>query len=244
MTAVSEGIVNEVRREGIAVLPWAMPSPHVDAFNSYLAVKEIWEGHVRSKSGGRRGDPSSSASTSWSMDDVVLAPHFLEFALDLFPVVQELLSGRALLYSLNVFTTYPRSGPTIFDVQEFHRDFDDSDFVGLFILCSDVPCIEEGAHQFVKGSQSDDQQRGLDGREVYSVTGKAGTAFLAVTRGLHRGVRPLSRPRTLAWARWGVSDPPAAYGWDGLSPVSSTLLGTRYPSDPDMRRSLRLVISE
>jgi hypothetical protein len=235
-------IASEVVRAGIAVIPRTMPTEQVIEFNNHLSGRPLWDGHVQAKSGGRGGDPASSQSTCWAMEDVILAPHFLEFAIELFPIAREILSGAALLYSLNAFTTYPREGPTSPDIQEFHRDYDDSKFVALFLLCSDVDSVEDGSHQFVPGSHSDPDGRGVDGREVVNITGPAGTAFLAATRGLHRGVRPCRRPRTLAWARWGVSDPPASYGWDRLSPVPSEKLGARYPADPGLQESLRLVI--
>jgi hypothetical protein len=178
------------------------------------------------------------------MEDVILAPYFFEFAVTFFPLANEFLGGNALLYSFNAFTTYPSTDSTSLDVQTFHRDYDDSRFVGMFMLCSDVLSIEDGAHQFVKGSHLDDDRQGVEGREIVVVTGKAGTAFLAATRGLHRGVRPIVRPRTLAWARWGVSDPPSSYGWDNLSPVPGAKLGGRVPTEPHVRNALRLVVSE
>jgi hypothetical protein len=237
-------LLAEIRRDGIAVLPWGMSRDHVASFNGYLAERKTWEGHVRAKSGGRFGDPARSHSTCWAMEDVVLAPEFLELALSLFPLAQDYLEKPALLYSVNAFTTYPREGPTLPDIQDFHRDRDDSRFIGLFMLCSDVLTAEDGAHQFVRGSHLDGDGRGADGREIVNITGRAGTAFLAATWGLHRGVRPQARPRTLAWARWGVSAPPASYGWDELAPVPAVKLGTRYPADQNLRVGLRLVLTE
>lgn len=236
-------ILDVVRREGLAVMPDPMPSAQVAAFNRFLSEKQIWEGHVPAKSGGRVGDKAHSPSTCWLMEDVLAAPYLFEMALSLFPMASEYLEQPALLYSVNAFTTYPREGPTVADIQEFHRDRDDSKFIGLFMFCSDVPALEDGGHEFVRGSHLDGSQ-GHEGREILDVTGPAGTMFLAVTSGLHRGIRPRSLPRTMAWARWGVSDPPAAYSWDSMSPVASAKLGARYPTDPAIRSGLRLVIRE
>ena len=56
----------------------------------------------------------------------------------------------------------------------------------------------------------------------------------------------ISPARTLntdkIWARWGVSNPPVSYGWDGLSPVPAASV-PGYPEDPEMRAAIRLVVA-
>jgi hypothetical protein len=153
------------------------------------------------------------------------------------PIVREYLGQNPLLYSVNAFTTYPISGPMNPDIQTWHRDRDDVRFLALFVYLTDVLSAEDGAHLFKVGTHDSDE----DG-PVCTVLGPAGTAFLGDTRGLHMGVRPTTRPRTIAWARWCVTDPPASYVWDKQEPCSRDILGFRYPSNEGVRSSIRLVV--
>jgi hypothetical protein len=235
----TEEIVQILKTDGMYVLPEKIDRSKIDEFNNYLSTKEIWDKHVKYHAHGRPGT-SQSSSMSWSMEDVILAPHLFDISLTMTQYAELYLQQQPHLYSINAFTTNPISGPTQSDIQEYHRDIDDSKFLALFIFCTDV--TPDGAHQFIKGSHLDANGRGVDGREMISIHGEAGTMFLGVTYGLHRGLRPVNTPRTLFWARWGVSNPPWSYGWDHLQPVNAELLGDRYPSDEKMRNIIQLVV--
>lgn len=176
-------------------------------------------------------------STCWAPEDVLRAPHFLEFVLGMTDVAGAYLGQEPLLYSVNAFTTYPIDGPMNPDIQAWHRDKDDVRFVALFVYLTDVDDEWDGAHLFKMGTHTGD-----DDGPISTIIGPAGTAFLADTRGLHMGVRPVARPRTMAWARWCVTDPPASYVWDGQTPVDKAALGNRYPTDQALRDSIRLVV--
>lgn len=225
-------LTTSLREHGLEVVP-ALPLEHARAILGHLSAHAQYDGHVKG-----RGVPATAASaqTSWDMWAVLKAPHLLEYALPLTDVARDYLEAEPLLYSVNAFTMHPSSGRLSPDTQEFHRDKDDSRFLALFIYLTDVWYPADGAHQFQLGTQ-----HGADAGEVLTVLGEAGTAFLADTRGLHRGMRPATRARTLLWVRWGVSDPPAGYRWDGTQPVAKATLGDRYPSDPVLQRSIRLV---
>ncbi len=237
-------IIEDLKRDGIVVLPSVMAPHKIAAFNRYLSGKPLWNGHVKNFGKNQPGIPYENPSTSWAMEDVVLAPHFFETALDVMPLAEEFLGQPARLYSMNAFTTYPGEGQKM-GIQDFHRDKDDRRFIALFMYCSIVSRPEDGAHQFVRGSHRDEnnRKRPIDIDEVMTVTGPPGTAFLAITRGMHRGIRPQAVPRTMAWVRWGVSKRPVSYGWDRLEPVSREQLGDRYPTDPDLQTRIELVVN-
>lgn len=199
---------------------------------SYLVTKKQWNNHV--KQGGVEPVPDPS-STCWAMEDVVNAPGLLEAANKFLPIAEQYL-GNPLMYSVNAFTTYPRQGATQGDIQEFHRDKDDIKFLVLFVYLTDVLLSCDGPHEYCEGTQDGGPQTVFPARQVF---GPAGTMFLADTRALHRGIRPVSKPRTIAWVRWGVSDPPASYGWDKLAPVSLT--GDRRFSQRELN-TMRLVV--
>lgn len=225
-------MLRELQENGIVkVAP--MPRPQALAALAHLDAQPRWSGHVK-----RRGTPAGpdDATTCWSMADVLAAPHLLEFALAHTWEAGTYLGRAPRMYSVNAFETRPAAGALNPDIQEFHRDRDDVRFLALFVYLTDVLTPEQGAHEFQRGTHT-----GAGSGEVEVLCGVAGTAFLADTSGLHRGLRPSTGPRVLAWARWGVSDLPASYDYDVLSPVPREALGKRYPEDAALRASLMLV---
>lgn len=228
-------IVAELQRNGISVLPDMFDvSPFVD----YLAKYPVYPNHIRQ---GRAEAPRGGVP--WmchDMRDVILAPGWFEKAMSLLSVASAYLGSKTYLYSLNAFYTDPVAF-TKRDIQEFHRDGDDSKFLALFLYCTDVLMEDDGTHQFIMGSHNYDGDVSLG--PVRTIIGRAGTSFFANTKGLHRGVAPKSRRRMIAWARYGVSDPPAAYVWDRLSPTPKALLGERYPNDRELQEAIKLVVS-
>lgn len=164
-------------------------------------------------------------------EDAILAPHLLELGLRHTDLAAEYLRrDPPVAYSMNAFWTRPGGTAPYWDIQEMHCDADDDRFLALFVFLSDVLEEADGPHQI----------EGADG-VVRSIYGVAGTAFLADTSRLHRGVKPARGERGVAWYRWGVSPRPAANVWDKVEPVDAALLGGRYPSDPRLRESVRLL---
>jgi hypothetical protein len=224
-------MIDALRTDGFVSLP-AMPVRDAQCVFRHLHACPTFEGHV--KGGGTPATPQS-AQTSWDLLSVLSAPHVLDFALPYTELAGEYLQADPLLYSVNAFTMHPVGGRLSPDTQEFHRDRDDKKFLALFIYLTDVWLPADGAHQYQRGTHG-----GQVGGEILTVLGDAGTAFLADTYGLHRGMRPATKPRTILWVRWGVSDPPQGYVWDRTQPVQKELLPD-YPSDLGLQQSIRLV---
>jgi len=223
-------MIADLQRDGlvdVGVMPDAVE------MLAFLQKRQTYPGHVK---GASVAAQPAGSSTCWAPEDVLQAPHFFEFALGFTPVVAGYLQ-HPRLYSVNAFTTYPLDGPPNPDIQDWHRDKDDLRFLALFVYLTDVLQESDGPHLFQVGTH-----QGPNVGVVRPVLGPAGTAFLADTRGIHMGVRPAVAPRTMAWARWGVSDPPASYLWDKQQPCSKAVLGDRYPSDEAVRASIRLVV--
>lgn len=213
------------------------------AFKAHLERVPHYPGHVLSQGDGYGRDyewAQAHETTSHRMEDVVRAPYFLDFALSFTDLAEAYLGSFPRLYSLNAFWTRPGLGDPDPNIQEWHRDRDDRKFLVLFLYGSDVLADEDGPHCFARGTHrmNDGKHREPAGEPVERVYGPAGTFFFADTSGLHRGIKPVRGERLLAWARWGVSDPPASYGWDGLSPVK---LERAAPSER-IRESTRLVV--
>ena len=223
-------LLDTLHRDGLAVL--------LDRFADLLPFRRHLDGcpayanHVR-QGKTLEGTLGARPVMCHDMADVLAAPGFFKLALALTPLAQSYLGVEPVLYSLNAFYTEPTAKEKP-DIQHFHRDTDDTSFLALFLYGTDVLRRRDGPHEFFYGTH-----RPGGGSRIREIYGLAGTLFLADTRGWHRGAMPSSR-RLLAWARWGVSDPPAAYKWDGLKPVDRARVPD-YPDDPVLRRIVRLV---
>lgn len=130
-----------------------------------------------------------------SMEDVMAAPHFLDYAKGFTPLATEYFEKPARLWSLNAFYT-DNNTPYIGSVNGLHRDTEAPQVLVLFVLGYDTAI--DGAQILVNGSH-----------QAELLYGPAGTAWLADTRHLHCGLLPRG-PRMIAWARWADETPLAA----------------------------------
>jgi len=118
------------------------------------------------------------------------------------------------------------------DAQLFHLDLDDHRFCKFFIYLTDVT-EEDGPHVFVPGSHTPtallEAAQASDDPQVYqewllkklrktdeevkqyfatdpvSLTGPAGTNFIAVTRGVHKGLMPVRNDRLVCQVVYGAT---------------------------------------
>ena len=229
-----------LNRDGIAVLREHLSNRQMLEIRQYLKGSACYGAHVKAQSDGVAHwfHDAREKFEVWchDMQTIVTCPHVWEFALAQVPLARDYLGTTPRLYSINAFWTRPGVNPPIGYLQGWHRDYDDKKFVAIFIYGSDVMIDQDGPHCFRMGTQN-----GADFGPIKTVFGVAGTAFAADTRGYHMGGKPLRGERLLIWSRWGISNPPASYGGDKLSPVSKDLLGDRYPTDPAMQEMVRLV---
>ena len=203
----------------------------VDEIIAFLKSREVFNGRhvVQGDTDGFSTWEEAAGSNvlAWRLRDAILAPHILERALEMQNFAAQYLGVETpYLYSINIFVTRP--GEAIRpDIQEFHRDMDDVRFLPMFFYLTDV------------GADGRQELRGPAG-EV-SIEGPRGTVFLSNTMLEHRGLKPQHGERIIAWARWCVTAPPPSYVWDKLEPIDAAELGDRYPSDPRLRESMRLL---
>lgn len=230
-------IVDRLRTQGFAVLG-AFLTREIEAIREYLFSRPVYlDAHVpqTARNLGHYPVPRSISGASecicvetW---DAILAPYMLERALALTDVAAGYL-GRdpPVCYSANAFWTRPGPASTRPDIQEFHQDKDDVRFLAMFVYLTNVFTDDDGPQDLF----------GPDGgmRTIY---GQAGTVFLADTSRDHRGRKPTTGERGLAWFRWGISDRPPANEWDKIEPIAAADLGDRYPSDPRLRQSIKLL---
>lgn len=219
-------------------------------FINHLRTRPVYDAHVRAKAKLTASVPAAIAM-GWpmfchDMADVIAAPGWFEEALSHIDIAREYFGEEPVLYSLNAFWTQP-SAQTYQYTHGWHREGDDRKQLVMFLFGTDVDMTTGGAHLYQTGTHKiADADLGRDFREpppsgIMVIYGQAGKMFFADTSGLHVGLRPTKIPRLLAWARWGVSDPPESYVHDQLAPVPAASLGDRYPEDPVLRRAIRLV---
>lgn len=234
--------------DGIVKLPWVWPSAAVAEYRGHMKSRPLYRGHVKAQGDGvaRSWDDAVQFEVlSYEMKDAISAPHFFDFAIQFTPLVAALFGEKPLMYSCNAFWTRPGKDAPDVNIQEWHRDRDDRKFIALFFYGSDVTEEPHGPHLYAKGSHrtSDGKNRAPNPKEpVEAVFGQAGTAFFSIASGLHMGVKPRAGERLLAWARWGVSNPPTSYGWDQLKPVPAMYVASDGVDYRPYLESTRLVV--
>ena len=234
-------MIDDIRRDGIAVADHKLSGPQLNRIWQYLAPRSMYLGGHVIRYAGRGATLTTSyladpapyydhALACYDQETVVLCPELLETALGYVDVAERYLEQEPVLYSMNMWWAFP-GGPVQSVTQEFHRDPDDVKFLAMFFLLTD--CSTDGVHEFKAGTQE-----GGEMSRIVTVADRPGTIFLADTRGFHRGPKPVSSGRLAAWARFGVSDPPLTYGVDGLVPIATWLYGDMTDRE---RRITRLI---
>lgn len=233
--------LDELRAQGFTLLD-PLTAEQVAETNAFLLSRPVYvDAHVPQTSRNARGAdvtvPREQAAASECVcvatADAIVAPHVFELGLAATALAGAYL-GRdpPVAYSANAFWTRAGAGGTRPDIQEFHRDTDDERFLAMFVYLTDVSG-EDGGPQDLHGPDD----------VVRTIFGPAGTVFLADTSRLHRGRKPAAGERGIAWYRWGVSDRPPAGVWDKVEPVPAAALGVRYPADPWLQESAKLLVT-
>ncbi len=161
--------------------------------------------------------PSPETNMGWYTESQILdAPHMIETLTHplVLSAVEAALGCKPTLGFLNSWWAYPeRAGAK--GSQRFHRDFDGLRFIKLFIYLTDVD-ETTGPHVYVADSADDPRlyhPRALTDPEVadtfgdariVTLTGKAGTCFLADTRGIHKGMLPAAGSRLAVIAQYAL----------------------------------------
>ncbi|MEQ8604130.1 MAG: hypothetical protein RIB45_12500 [Marivibrio sp.] len=196
-------------------------------------------------------------------EDALAIPDVLDFVCEptALAAAERYLAGPPMLLALVAWWSFP--GHQARDAQLFHLDVDDHRFVKHFVYLTDVDgesgphAYVEGTHRpedyalmikragdragqqriydwlFQTLRKSDADVEAVTGKRPTLIEGAAGTRFLAMTRGLHKGVPPASRPRLLLQATYGVS--PA-----GVAPRRAVSAETAAGLSPENRRLLWL----
>ena len=231
-------VIETLRSTGLVVVdPFTWDQ--IEDINTFLLNEPVYaDAHVPQTARNRGNMNPQPREGAWQADrlcvhtdSAILTPHLLERGLELTSMAAEYLECELpVAYSVNAFWTRPSAIKPYWDIQEFHKDADDTRFLGLFVYLTDVLEEADGPHM-LKGPDN----------ITHTLYGRAGTCFLADTSNEHCGLKPTSHERGFAWYRWGVSEKPEANRWDQIQPIDKARLGDRYPTDVKLQQSIRLL---
>lgn len=202
----------ELRTDGIQMFEDLIPVEHVEEMRNYFTGRDAQDPY-RPQLGRYSAPDDLPAETHVAYFDhrsVVEAPHALEIANhpSVLKAVEGFLGCKPTIAYKMAWWSLPAGG-TPEEAEYFHRDYDDYRFCKFFLYLTDVD-EKSGPHAFIRNSAN---KRALVQRRRYTdhevadafenmddhlmLCGKAGTAFLENTFGLHRGFPPLERPRLI-----------------------------------------------
>ncbi|MBN8555105.1 MAG: hypothetical protein J0L93_06660 [Deltaproteobacteria bacterium] len=185
------------------------------------------------------------------LKDVIACPHLLEIANDpkILSVVRNYLGAAPTIIVASAFQSFAGKNQAR-DAQLFHMDYDDYKFCKLFVYLTDVD-EKSGPHVYLdsthklqvmaqkRGSfskgikafdewwimklrKTDEEVKEYLGITPTKITGKAGSAFLVDTRGIHKGLLPENRDRMICQITYAVS--PRIQEHITLLPVSNPVI--------------------
>lgn len=217
----AHSLVRDLQRDGYVLLPAFMDGQTIERIKAHLAGAPLNERFAPF----RRG---------FQLDSVPDNVHVAEYSTAHILSCPDVLAIANLPVLLQAASLYLGCKPTIADVsiwwslvadgrpqeaENFHRDVDDWRFVKFFLYLSDVDA-DAGPHYFVRGSHrrarflkkrrlTDAEVRKVfDGRDVVSMQGRTGDAFLEDTFGIHKGQPPRLRHRLLLQVEYAINPVP------------------------------------
>lgn len=202
--------IEQLKEDGLIFLPNLVRPDQVADMRRYYETQtcsDIYRPHL-----GRFIAPGSAPKEThvglFDNDQVVNAPHAVAIANH--PLVLSLaaayLGAKPTIDFMSAWWSIPTGGKGE-HAELFHRDVYDYRILKFFIYLTDVD-EQSGPHIYIKRTQnaprltevrrlSDEEvAKEFPGQQVL-IDGKAGTAFLEDTYGIHRGLPPATKPRLL-----------------------------------------------
>jgi|GEM_PF-2052856 len=149
-----------LNQDGFLNLGPVLSKEQAEEVVAHLRNRLCYAGHVPIYSDGipRTIEECSKRAhyASYSLEDVLLAPHLLELALkpSLINSVAKYLGGTPTLYSIHAWWTFAQEG-SVGVTHRFHRDLDDYRFLSAFVYLTDV-ASGDGPVEFIRGSHGVD----------------------------------------------------------------------------------------
>ena len=225
--------VETIKQSGYALLP-PVPADTVAEMRSYFAGRPVFESLGPPDPAPVPLDRAKHSLNlaHYAEADVLNCPHLLDLALGPVPlgIARDFLGTVPVVITCAAWWSFA-DAPEARDAQLYHLDLDDYRFLKFFIYLTDVDA-ESGPHLFVPTTHRQDvltkareaaenpeqfdrwlgQLRKTDaeveaafGIQADRITGPAGTAFIANTRGIHKGLLPKNRDRLVCQIVFGVT---------------------------------------
>jgi len=217
--------VNHLQEQGFVLLDGLVTPAMAEEMRQHLLKYEVFAPYMEKPEVLPLKDAARLDSHVLHVVDqgVVTCPHLLDIANN--PKVLSIVEGafgcKPTIGLMMAWWSMPTADRKARHAQLFHRDYDDVDFLKLFIYLNDVD-TENGPHEFVRGSQLSPKLRGT-GRysdeevaaafppeQIVSFKGPASSAFFVNTTGLHRGLNVQKGTRLILQIVFSML--PMAYG--------------------------------
>jgi hypothetical protein len=200
-----------LQNEGFAMLDGIVTPQMVREMRDYLTKQVVCAGYLDDQPRLSILDPVLPDTHVLSVveDGVMGCPHLLDIANhpEILAAVEGIFGCRPTIGCIAAWWSIPTPDGKPRNAENFHRDFDDVNFLKLFIYLTDVE-LENGPHEFILASQQDNTLRPIirysdaevmanySANRLVRFTGKAGTMFIENTTGLHRGL-PVMKDKRL-----------------------------------------------
>ena len=204
----------DLRRDGLATLGDLVPPAMAKRMLAYFLGQRV------ARPGGRlvrlEEVEAGASMAAYPLSAVVACPGLMEAinAPDILRIAAGYVGCKPTISSLGVRWSFP-SAVKREETQLFHRDPDDWRFLKLFVYLTDVE-PDAGPHVFVCGShetaarlRAQPYERAALEREygaarIRSITGPAGTTFMADTHGIHMGQPPARAARLILQVQYSL----------------------------------------
>jgi phytanoyl-CoA dioxygenase PhyH len=208
----TDTVVRLLRNDGLAILSPLLSPQQIAQMLEYLADKRL-----AFKDGSRidpASMPSDKTSADYPLETVLQCPHVLTLANHPLPlaVAHRYIGCAPTISTIGIRWSFPGNAKGTMTqgtmTQGFHRDPDDWRFVKLFVHLTDIDAAH-GPHVYVAGSHrtngtifarsypTDELLRTFGPTRLCTVTGAAGTTFMADTYGIHKGGVPEAGARLM-----------------------------------------------
>lgn len=218
---VAQHATEVLQRDGIFMMPGFCDIATIERIKSHLVDATLNERFCERRRGFKINTvPPDVHVAEYETSHLLTQPDILALLQHpyLLDVATSYLGCKPTISSLSVWWSFPTDGSAQ-EAENYHRDVDDWRFVKFFLYLTDVT-DGAGPHRFIRTSHRSSKFlfiRRLEDKAVESrfkledclaITGKAGTAFLEDTFGLHKGQPPLDTKRLVLQIQYSINPIP------------------------------------
>lgn len=206
-------VAERMKKSGYIELGKLLSREQCDEILAYLAGQTMVDARGTGKRFGIQDVPQGTRIGDYPLDTIINCPHVLEIANHpgIVRIMTDYLGFKPTILTLGMRWSFPAE-TSADPVQRYHRDSEPAS-AKLLIYLTDVDQLS-GPHAYVEGTHrermplrmrpySDDDIARQYGAGV-TIEGPAGTGVLIDTKGIHKGMLPVQRPRLLLGIQYGL----------------------------------------